>query len=98
VQRRREPPCDAGPVSETPPDPFDEPSDRTGRALLIGSILSGVAAFAICIWLSMLLVPAAGDGVVVGAAVITALVLFAVLLFACIVLGYVWARRRPPSG
>jgi hypothetical protein len=65
-------------------------------ALVVGSVVSGVAAFVVAIVMSELLVPAEGQSLEIGAPVMVCIVAFVVLLAACIVLGYVAARRRPP--
>lgn len=71
---------------------------RGYRALLAGSIASGIACFLVTIALSQQLVPAdAASSVEFTPLLLVLLVLFAVLLAACIALGYVAARRKPPS-
>lgn len=70
---------------------------RGYRALLAGSIVSGVACFLVTIAMSQLLVPAdAASSVEFTPLLLALLVLFAVLLAACIALGYLAARRKPP--
>ena len=72
---------------------------RGYRALLTASIASGVACFAVCVELARLLAPAdAASSVEFTPLMLVLFVLFAVLLAASIALGYVAARRRPPSG
>jgi hypothetical protein len=71
---------------------------RGYRALLAGSIVSGVACFVVTVLISQLLVPAdASSSVEITPLMLALLALFAVLLAACIALGYAAARRKPPS-
>lgn len=71
---------------------------RGYRLLLAGSIVSGVACFAVTVVISQLLAPAdATSSVEITPALLVLLALFAVLLAACIALGYAAARRRPPN-
>ena len=71
---------------------------RGYRALVAGSIVSGVACLVVAIAISQLLAPAdASSSVEITPALLVLFALFAVLLAASIALGYVAARRRPPS-
>ena len=68
------------------------------RALMIGSIVSGVLCFASTVWMSMLLAPADNQSSVsFTPLLLVLLVAFGVTLAVCIALGYMSARRKPPS-
>jgi hypothetical protein len=68
------------------------------RALMIGSIVAGVLCFASTVWMSMLLAPADNQSSVsFTPLLLVLLVAFGVMLAACIALGYMAARRKPPS-
>jgi hypothetical protein len=90
--------------------PADRPSDaeleaivnapppKGYRALLIGAIGSGVVCFLTAVWMSQLLAPADNQSSVsISPMLLALLVVFGVTLAGCIALGYVAARRKPPS-
>jgi hypothetical protein len=72
----------------------DARADRRFVVLTTLSVLCGVGAFAVTLWMSSLLVPVDGRPVEIGAAVILSGILFVALVPLCIVLGYVAARGR----
>ncbi len=72
-------------------------SPRAYTAMVWASVLTGVLAFVVAVWLSQLLIPAdAASSVELTPLVVGLAVVFPLLVGACIVLGYVAARRRPP--
>ena len=73
-------------------------SQRGYTLMLWASVITGVLAFVDAVWLSQLLIPAdAASSVELTPTIVTLTVVFPLLVGACIVLGYVAARRRPPS-
>ena len=94
------------PHGSTPPPPTPAeleamvrtPPPRGFRALLVGSIVSGVVCFATTIWMSQLLAPADNQSSVeITPLLLALLVVFGVTLAGCIAMGYLAARRRPPN-
>jgi len=74
------------------------PPPQGYRALLIGSIVSGVVCFLSTVWMSQLLAPAdSQSSVSISPLLLVLLVVFGVTLAGCIAMGYLAARRRPPS-
>jgi hypothetical protein len=98
-------------MTDGPADgPADRPSDaeldaivnspppQGYRALLIGSIVAGVVCLASTIWMSQLLAPADNQSsVTISPLLLVLLVVFGVTLTGCIAMGYLAARRKPPS-
>lgn len=71
---------------------------RRYRALIVGSIVSGVVCFGSTIWMSQLLAPAdASSSVEITPLLLVLLGVFAVTLAGCIAMGYAAARRKPPA-
>jgi len=83
--------------TELPPDPFEQEPDRVRTWLIVGSVVSGIGSFVAMIWASMLLAAPTEGRLEIGLPVLVMMLLFLGLLVACIVLGYVGARRRPPT-
>lgn len=73
----------------------DARAERRFVVLTALSIVCGVAAFAVTLWMSSLLVPADGQPVEFSATVLLSGLIFVTLVTLCIVLGYVAARGRP---
>lgn len=72
-------------------------SPRAYTLMVWASVLTGVLAFVVAVWLSQLLIPAdAASSVELTPLIVGLAVVFPLLVGACIVLGYVAARRRPP--
>ena len=95
-----------GPADGDPDVPTDAeleaivnaPPPKGYRVLLIGSIVSGVLCFATTVWMSQLLAPAdSQSSVSISPLLLVLLVVFGVTLAGCIAMGYLAARRRPPS-
>ena len=75
------------------------PPPKGYRALMVTSIVSGVLCFATTVWMSQLLAPADNQSsVTLTPLLLVLLVAFGVTLAGCIALGYMAARRKPPSG
>jgi uncharacterized membrane protein YedE/YeeE len=71
---------------------------RGYRGLMIGSIVSGVLCFGSTVWMSQLLAPADSQSTVSITPLLLALLVgFGVTLAGCIAMGYMAARRKPPS-
>ena len=74
------------------------PPPQGYRALMVASIVSGVLCFATTVWMSQLLAPAdSQSSVSFTPLLLVLLVAFGVTLAGCIALGYMAARRKPPS-
>ena len=74
------------------------PPPKGYRALMVAAIVSGVLCFATTIWMSQLLAPADNQSSVsFSPLLLVLLVAFGVTLAGCIALGYMAARRKPPS-
>jgi hypothetical protein len=95
-----------GPADGAPDRPTDAELDAIvnasppsgSRALLIGSIVSGVVCFLSTLWMSQLLAPAdSQSSVTISPLLLVLLVVFGVTLAGCIAMGYLAARRKPPS-
>ena len=95
-----------GPVDGVPDRPTDAELDaivnaappKGYRALLVGSIVAGVVCFLTTVWMSQLLAPADNQSTVsISPLLLVLLVVFGVTLAGCIAMGYLAARRKPPS-
>ena len=74
------------------------PPPKGYRALLVGSIVSGVVCFLTTIWMSQLLAPAdTQSSVSISPLLLVLLVVFGATLAGCIAMGDLAARRKPPS-
>jgi hypothetical protein len=95
-----------GPADGAPDRPTDAelaaivnaPTPQGYRALLVWSIVSGVVCFLSTLWMSQLLAPAdSQSSVTISPLLLVLLVVFGVTLAGCIAMGYLAARRKPPS-
>jgi TRAP-type C4-dicarboxylate transport system permease small subunit len=69
-------------------------SQAAFTALVVVSVVCGLAAFAVVLWVSAVLADPATAGV--STQTVGGMVAFGALVVACILVGYYAARRRPP--